>query len=218
MNVLFIGAPGSGKGTQSRTLCEKFKFIQLSTGDILRDSIVSGDSIGLEAKKLMDKGMLVPDDIISKLVEAWIVKKNSQEKANIIFDGFPRTVNQVNELTKILSKINLKIDYVFYFKTNDILLIDRLTGRRTCSKCGEIYHLTTKPSKVDGICDLCGGELKHRSDDRKEVIEERLVQYYNNTRPVIDLYKNSGVFVELDAMIDPDNLFKNISKLLKLNN
>ncbi len=112
----------------------------------------------------------------------------------------------------------MKIDYVFYFKTNDILLIDRLTGRRTCSKCGEIYHLTTKPSKVDGICDLCGGELKHRSDDRKEVIEERLVQYYNNTRPVIDLYKNSGVFVELDAMIDPDNLFKNISKLLKLNN
>ena len=213
MNILFIGAPGSGKGTQSRELTEKFNFVQLSTGDLLRSAIKQKTDLGLKASSYMDKGQLVPDALILDLVQGFIASNSGK---SVIFDGFPRTVEQAKSLRKMLESIGQKIDSVIYFKINPQILIDRLTGRRTCANCGEIFHVHTKPSTKGDKCDKCGGELVHRKDDHADVISERLKQFETNTSPTIDYFREAGDLVVVNGELQPDIVFKEIKKSLNI--
>ncbi len=215
MNIILIGAPGSGKGTQSRQFIDKYGFVQLSTGDVLRASIAEKKEVGLLAKTYMDQGKLVPDDVMIKLVEVYM---SSQSGKSVIFDGFPRTVAQAKSLNLMLEKNSASIQKVVYFKINPQVLVKRLTGRRTCSQCGEIYHIETKPSSQGHICEKCGGSLTQRPDDREEVISERLAQFEKNTGPTIDFYKANGLLVEVDSEKEPQIVFKEILKVLDLAN
>ncbi len=213
MNIVFIGAPGSGKGTQSREFIEKYKFIQLSTGDLLRSAISAGTELGKEAKAFMDAGKLVPDDIMVNIVKGFL--RDNRGKS-VIFDGFPRTVSQAKSLQQVLAEQELAIDRVFYFKINPQILIKRLTGRRVCTNCGEIYHIETKPSKKELTCDVCGGSVVHRSDDKEDVITERLAQFENNTGPTIEYYRSTNLLVEIDGSLTPELVFKQIQNVLTL--
>lgn len=215
MNIILIGAPGSGKGTQSRRFIEKHGFVQLSTGDVLRAAIANKTETGLLAQSFMDQGKLVPDEVMIKLVEGYM---DQQIGKSVIFDGFPRTVAQAESLNEMLKKRASKIDYVINFKINPQILTKRLTGRRTCSKCGEIYHIETKPSSQGAICEKCGGSLVHRPDDREEVISERLAQFERNTGPTVEFYRQQGSLVEVDSEQEPDVVFGQIVKILALNN
>lgn len=214
MNIIFVGAPGSGKGTQARKLIDKFNFVQLSTGDLLRESIKNETQIGILVKDIMDQGKLVPDETIVKLVENFIIENRGR---SVIFDGFPRTVNQSKKLDEMLKNRSLKVDKVIYFKIDSNILIKRLTGRRTCSKCGEIYHEDTRPALKD-VCAKCGGLVIQRADDKADVIEERLVQFEKNTGPTIDFYRKHGDLVEIDGALNPDIVFERINKILELAN
>ena len=213
MNIIFIGAPGSGKGTQSREFIEKYKFVQLSTGDLLRSAIAAGTVLGLEAKSFMDQGKLVPDEVMIGIVRDYL---EANKGKSVIFDGFPRTVEQAKSLNSMLSQQNSVLDKVFYFKINPLILIERLTGRRVCTKCGEIYHIKTKPSKDELVCDNCGGPVVHRSDDKESVIVERLAQFEKNTGPTIEYYKSTGNLVEIDSSLAPELVFKQIQKVIAL--
>lgn len=213
MNILFIGAPGSGKGTQSRELIEKFGFLQLSTGDLLRSAIKNKTELGLKAQGFMDAGKLVPDELMIDLVDDYLAQNKGK---SIIFDGFPRTVKQAESLGKLLEKNSSRIDKVFYFKINPQILIDRLTGRRTCANCGEIYHIRTKPSSKGDKCEKCGGDLVHRKDDHADVISERLKQFEDNTGPTIDYYFKAGNMVMVNGDQAPENVFSEIKKTLSL--
>ena len=215
MNIILIGAPGSGKGTQARRFIEKYNFVQLSTGDVLRAAIAEKTEIGLLAQSYMNQGKLVPDDVMINLVKVYM---NQQAGKSVIFDGFPRTVAQAESLNSMLSKLDMKIDKVVYFKVNPQILTKRLTGRRTCSKCGEIYHIESKPSSKGHICEKCGGSLTQRPDDREEVISERLAQFEKNTGPTISFYKQQGNLVEVDSEQEPDVVFGQIIKILGLAN
>lgn len=213
MNIILIGAPGSGKGTQARRFIEKYNFVQLSTGDVLRAAIAEKTETGLLAQSYMNQGKLVPDDVMINLVKVYM---NQQAGKSVIFDGFPRTVAQAESLNSMLSKLDMKIDKVVYFKVNPQILTKRLTGRRTCSKCGEIYHIESKPSSKGHICEKCGGSLTQRPDDREEVISERLAQFEKNTGPTISFYKQQGNLVEVDSEQEPDVVFEQIIKILGL--
>lgn len=213
MNIIFIGAPGSGKGTQSREFIEKYKFIQLSTGDLLRSAISAGTTLGKEAKAFMDAGKLVPDEVMINIVKNFLQENHGR---SVIFDGFPRTVNQAKSLSTMVSEQDMKIDRVFYFKIDPQILIKRLTGRRVCTKCGEIYHIETKPSKKEFVCDVCGGSIVHRSDDKEDVITERLVQFEKNTGPTIEYYGTTGLLVEIDGSQAAELVFKQIQKVVAL--
>ncbi len=213
MNIVLIGAPGSGKGTQARRFIEKYNFVQLSTGDVLRSAIAEKTPTGLMAQGFMDQGKLVPDDVMVKLVESYM---SQQAGKSVIFDGFPRTVAQAESLNSMLNKGAMKIDKVVYFKINPQVLIKRLTGRRICAQCGEIYHIETKPSSKGHICEKCGGSLTHRPDDREEVISERLAQFEKNTGPTIEFYRKQGNLVEVDSDQEPELVFEQIIKILEL--
>jgi adenylate kinase len=213
LNIILIGAPGSGKGTQSRRFIDKYFFVQLSTGDLLRSAIAEKTPLGLEAQGFMNQGKLVPDDLMINLVDGYMT---SQAGKSVIFDGFPRTVAQAMSLNSMLKKRATQIDKVVYFKINPQILVKRLTGRRTCSQCGEIYHIETKPSSEGHLCEKCGGSLTQRPDDREEVISERLAQFEKNTGPTIEYYRGQGNLAEVDSEQDPEVVFKQITKILDL--
>ncbi len=213
MNLILIGAPGSGKGTQSRYLIDKHNFLQLSTGDLLRAAIAEKSEVGMLAQDLMAQGKLVPDDVMINLVKKFI---DTNKGKSVIFDGFPRTVAQAESLESMLKKCAKKIDKVVYFSIDPELLVNRLTGRRTCAKCGEIYHIETKPSAKGQICEKCGGELKQRPDDRKEVIGERLQQFEKNTGRTIDFYRQKKMLEEVDGAKDPEVILEEIEEILGL--
>ena len=213
MNIILIGAPGSGKGTQSRRFIEKFNFVQLSTGDLLRSAIAEKTELGLKAKGFMNEGKLVPDELMIGLVDGYMT---SQAGKSVIFDGFPRTVAQAESLNAMLEKRASRIDKVVYFKINPQILVKRLTGRRTCSQCGEIYHIETKPSSKGPLCEKCGGSLTQRPDDREEVISERLAQFEKSTGPTIEFYRKQGNLSEVDSELEPEVVFGQITKILDL--
>lgn len=213
MKIIFIGAPGSGKGTQSREFIEKHGFLQLSTGDVLRAAIKAGTPVGLEAKTYMDAGKLVPDNVMIGVVGDYL---NANKGKSIIFDGFPRTVEQAESLGKMMAEQGTKIDKAIYFKINPQILVKRLTGRRVCTNCGEIYHIETKPSTAAGVCDKCGGTIVHRTDDKEDVIIERLQQFEKNTGPTIEYYRNHGQLTEVDSSLAPEVVYDQIRKALAL--
>jgi adenylate kinase len=212
MVIILLGAPGSGKGTQSKILVEKLNIPQLSTGDMLREAVKAGTKLGLEAKSYMDQGALVPDSVVLGLINERIQKSDC--KNGFILDGFPRTIAQADGLSNLLKAVGKKINYVIALDVNEDALVERLTGRRICKNCGESYHIKFKQPKVEGVCDLCGGELFQRDDDKEEVIRKRMSVYRNQTEPLMQYYKNQGCFFLIDGMKAPDEVTKEILAIL----
>jgi len=197
MNLMVFGAPGAGKGTQAKFLVEKYGIPQISTGDMLRLAIAEKTVMGLEAKRYMDAGELVPDSTIIGIIEERLAKEDCQK--GFILDGFPRTLAQAEALDELLKKQGKKIDKVLSFEVPDELIIKRIAGRRVCPKCGASYHVEFNPPKKEGICDECGSELIIRKDDNKDTVKNRLSNYYSQTAPLVDFYKDKGVFAQIDG-------------------
>ncbi len=207
--VIFLGPPGAGKGTQSQILKERDNFVQVSTGDILREAVKNQTPLGIQAKKFMDEGKLVPDDLIINLISE---KLEELQDKNIIFDGFPRTVNQAQALKELLNKKGRKIDAVILFEIEDEEVIKRLSGRRVCPNCGAVYHIIFNPPENDNLCDKCGTPLIQRDDDKEEVIKKRLEVYHQQTAPLIEYYKDN--LVKIDATGNPEDIYKTIKNML----
>ena len=197
MILILLGPPGAGKGTYSQRLIEAYKIPQISTGEILRTSVKNGTEMGTKAKGYMDKGLLVPDEIIVGIVSERI--KDADCKNGFLLDGFPRTVEQANALGLIFEKSKLKLDSVINIKVKEDVLFKRLTGRRMCKVCGGNYNIYTLPSKVEGVCDKCEGALYQREDDKPETIERRLKVYAEQTAPLINYYKDKNILHDVVA-------------------
>jgi len=212
MRIVLLGPPGAGKGTQAVILQEKKRFLHLSTGDILRENVKNNTDIGKKAKAFMEKGELVPDDIVIEMMLDTI--KNSRDKKDFILDGFPRTVYQAKKLDNELSELKLSIDMVVYFKTSLKTVILRLAGRRLCSKCGANYHIVNMPPKKQGICDKCGSGLYQRKDDSEETIKKRLEVYDNQTKELIDYYNAQGILREVSGDMEAGKVYSELSGIL----
>ncbi|MHA2243568.1 MAG: adenylate kinase [Candidatus Hodarchaeales archaeon] len=207
MKLIILGAPGSGKGTQAKFIMEDHNIPQISTGDLLRSAIKSGTELGLKAKEFMNIGKLVPDNLVLQLLKVRLSQQDS--KNEFILDGYPRNLSQAQELKKIANidlVINLYVDYE--------LLIERITGRRTCKQCEAIYHIKYNPSKEDGICDKCSGKLYQRDDDAEETVKNRLITYENETIPLIEFYREQGILETLVSDGSITEMRQKISKVL----
>lgn len=212
MNIMLFGAPGAGKGTQAKPIMDRYGIPQISTGDILRAAIKEGTAMGMEAKKFMDEGKLVPDSTIIGIIRDRIVQEDC--KNGFILDGFPRTIPQAEALEKIMTEIGIKLDKVISLNVPDEAIVERITGRQGCPVCGASYHVTFNKPKKDGICDHCGAELVTRKDDTKETVVHRLDAYHKQTAPLFDFYKERGVLVEVDGMKPLDEVTAEIFKIL----
>ncbi|WP_022854357.1 adenylate kinase [Thermodesulfatator atlanticus] len=212
MNIVFLGPPGAGKGTQAKMIAEKFGIPQISTGDMFREHLSKGTELGKKAKEYMDKGALVPDEIVLGMVEERLKQPDCEK--GFILDGFPRTLPQAEALDKLLEKLGKKIDYAILIDVPDEELVKRLTGRRTCKKCGMMYHVMFKPPKEEGKCDVCGGELYQRADDNEETVKNRLKVYHEQTEPIVQYYEKKGVLYRIDGMGSIEEIFNRIVKLL----
>lgn len=189
MNLIFLGPPGSGKGTQAKILVKNLGLVQLSTGDMLREAVKSGSDIGQKVAKIMDAGELVTDEIINSLIREKLKSKNS----GFIFDGYPRTLNQADSLEKQLDQAGAKVDMVIELTVDVDQLIDRIVGRLSCINCGAMFHKNNQPPKVEGICDVCGSDLIQRKDDNEESFRTRLLEYYQKTAPLTGYYHRAGL-------------------------
>ena len=195
--IILLGGPGAGKGTLADSLKKEFSFIHVSTGDMLRVAVKSGSAVGLEAKPCMEAGKLVGDVVILKIIKERISQESSDAK--FMFDGFPRTIEQAEQLQALLTETGGKLTHVLNLVTESAVLIPRLCGRRTCKTCGAIFHLVNMPPKEEGVCDLDGGELYQRTDDNEETVMNRLEVYKEQTSPLIDFYRHLGLLHDLDA-------------------
>jgi len=199
MNIILLGPPGAGKGTQARLLEEKLGIVQVATGDMLRASIKRGEPLGLEAKKIMDDGQLVPDDLIIRMIEDRIAKPDCAK--GFILDGFPRTVPQAEALDRMLSGHGKKLSAVIEIKVDEAALVERVSGRFTCAKCGEGYHDTFRPLKKAGVCDACGGtEFTRRPDDNAATMTTRLKAFAEQTAPILPYYKAKNLLRTVNGM------------------
>jgi adenylate kinase len=210
--LIFLGPPGAGKGTQARQIAESYGVPHLSTGDMFREQVSRGTPLGQRAKPIMERGELVPDDLVLSMVEERISRPDCA--AGFILDGFPRTLPQAQKLDEILRRRFQTEPLVVHFVVDSNQLMRRLTGRRTCAIGGEIYNIYDHPPQVPGRCDQDGGELVQRPDDREEVIAERLAAYERQTRPLVDYYRGRGVLLDVDGMAAPAAVTKNVLELL----
>lgn len=210
MKIILLGPPGAGKGTQSVVLSKKYGIPHISTGDILRESVKSGQPLGLKAKSFMDKGELVPDEVVTGIVIERL--KQADAKMGYILDGYPRTLTQAVDLDAALKKIGTAIEMVVYFETSERVAIERLTGRRVCKKCGFNYHIRNIPPKKAGVCDKCGGELFQRPDDKEETVLNRLKVYEAQTKPLIEYYTKQGILKKVSGDSNVDDLLAVLSK------
>ena len=213
MKIVMLGAPGAGKGTQAKRISEKFSIPHISTGDIFRANIKNGTELGTKAKVYMDQGLLVPDELVVDLV----VDRLQQEdcKNGYILDGFPRTIPQAEALDNALTAIGEKMDYAINIEVPDDFIIERMSGRRACVACGGTYHIVNIPTKVEGICDACGGALILRDDDKPETVKKRLDVYHEQTQPLVDYYQGKGILVDVDGTKDLIDLFNEIVEILQ---
>ena len=211
--LVLLGPPGAGKGTQAQVLSKDLKSPHVSTGDMLREALRAATPLGLKAKEYMEKGLLVPDELVIALVRERLSKKDA--KSGFILDGFPRTAEQAESLDKTLAELKMPLDLVLYFKTTLPVIIRRLSGRRICGQCGKNYHLTNFRSKVAGICDVCGGKLVQRPDDKEETIENRLRVYESQTEPLIDYYKKKNILHEVSGDLEVGDLNVELMELFK---
>lgn len=213
MNLILLGPPGVGKGTQAKRLTEEYRVPQVSTGDMLRAALKAGTPLGKEAKTYMDKGALVPDSVVLGLVEERIQAADAQN--GFMLDGFPRTVPQADGLAVMMSKQGKKIDHVVCLTASNDELVRRLSGRRTCKECNAPFHVDFKPSKKQGVCDTCGGQLYQRDDDKEEAIRARLVTYDTQTKPLIEYYKAKGLLRPVDGLGSMEAVYGRIQAALK---
>ena len=214
MNIILIGPPGAGKGTQARILEEKYGMIQLSTGDMLRAAIKNKEPLGLEAKTLMDAGKLVPDDLIVRMIESRIIQPDCAK--GFILDGFPRTVPQAEALDQMLAAESKNLGAVIELKVDEVALVERVSGRFTCAKCGEGYHDTFKPLKKEGSCESCGSpEFARRADDNAETMITRLKAFNEQTAPILPYYKAKGLLKTVDGMADMPQVTQEIEAILR---
>ena len=213
MRLVFLGAPGAGKGTQAKRLVEKYGIPQISTGDLLRAAVAAGTPLGKEAKAYMDRGELVPDKVVLGMVKERLSQNDC--KKGFILDGFPRNVAQAESRDKMLSEMNMPLDLALNLDVPFDDLMKRLTGRRTCKSCGQMYNVYYSPSKVEGKCDKCGGELFQRDDDKEETIRKRLEVYRAQTEPLIDYYSKKGILKSVSGTGSIDEIFNSICAILE---
>ncbi|MCR5665912.1 MAG: adenylate kinase [Eubacterium sp.] len=213
MKIIMLGAPGAGKGTQAKQIADKYTIPHISTGDIFRANIKEGTPLGKKAKEYMDKGDLVPDELVVDLVVDRIGQDDC--KNGFVLDGFPRTIPQAEALTKALEKAGEAMDYAIDVDVPDENIIERMSGRRACVNCGATYHIVTIPTKVEGICDRCGKETILRDDDKPETVKNRLKVYHEQTQPLIDYYKKVGILKSVDGTQDMKKVFADITAILE---
>ena len=212
MRLILLGPPGAGKGTQANMLSEKFMVPQISTGDILRKTVKEKTELGLKAKGFMDSGRLVPDDVVIGLIRERIKEKDCEK--GFILDGFPRTIVQAEKLSEMLDEMNLNIDKVIDFEIDSEEVINRLTGRRTCSNCGAMFHEKSRPPKSSGECDSCGGKLYQRDDDKSETIRKRLEVYELETAPLKEFYRKKGNLKTAQGSGSAEEIFSRVCSLV----
>ena len=212
MKIIMLGAPGAGKGTQAKMIAEKCGIPHISTGDIFRANIKNGTELGAKAKEYMDKGLLVPDELVCDLVVDRIQQADCEK--GYILDGFPRTIPQAEALENALNAIEQKLDYAIDIDVPDENIINRMSGRRACVGCGATYHVLFNPTKVEGKCDVCGESLILRDDDKPETVKKRLDVYHTQTQPLIDFYTERKVLVEVAGTQSMDKGFDDIMKIL----
>jgi adenylate kinase len=213
MNLVLMGLPGAGKGTQAEKIVEKYGIPHISTGDMFRAAIKESTDLGLQAKSFMDQGNLVPDEVTIGIVRERLSKEDCAE--GFLLDGFPRTVAQAEALENILSDLNKKIDYVINIDVDQEFLMERLTGRRICKSCGSTYHLVFNPPTKDDVCDRCGGELYQRADDNAETVQNRLEVNQKQTKPLLDFYEGKGYLRNINGQQDIRKVFDDLDQLLR---
>ena len=213
MRLVLLGPPGSGKGTQAQRLVERYKIPQISTGDIFRQAVRDQTELGKKAKEYMDRGELVPDEVVVGMVEERLGQSDC--KNGFILDGFPRTIAQAEALDKLLAGKGEKLDAVLEISVPDEEVVKRLSGRRTCRQCGAMYHIEFNPPKEPGKCDKCGGELYQRDDDKEEVIKSRLQVYHSQTAPLIEYYQKEGLLKKIDGLGGIEEVFARIVDALE---
>ena len=214
MRLILLGPPGAGKGTQAANIVNKYQLPHISTGDIFRANIKQGTDLGNRAKAFMDKGELVPDSLVVELVEDRLQQDDT--KIGFMLDGFPRTLPQAEALDSVLENMGSTLNYVINIVVDPSVLVERAVGRRICRDCGATYHVKFNPSKEEGVCDQCSGELYQRSDDNEETVTNRIAVYTNETAPLVDYYKNSGKLVTINGLQDIDKVFADIEKALEV--
>lgn len=212
MKIIMLGAPGAGKGTQAKRIAQTYGIPHISTGDILRSNIKEGTELGQKAKTYMDKGLLVPDELVVDLVVDRVGKDDA--KNGYVLDGFPRTIPQAEALDKALDGIGEKVDFAIDVDVPDENIINRMGGRRACVSCGATYHLVYAPTRKEGICDSCGSELILRDDDKPETVKKRLDVYHDQTQPLIDFYSGKGILKSVDGTKDMEEVFEDIKSIL----
>lgn len=212
MNILIMGPAGAGKGTMSDLILKEYDIPHISTGDMLRENVRNNTELGKEAKSYMDAGKLVPDDVINAMVEKRLQEPDCQK--GYLLDGFPRTLVQAEAFEKIEKNIGKPVESVIALEVGFDTLVERITGRRICPKCGAIYHTQNHPPKVEGICDNCGSELNQRKDDTVEQLKVRMDEYEKSTKPVIDFYAKRGVVTNIDASKESKLVFEQVKETL----
>lgn len=212
MRLVLLGPPGAGKGTQALSIVQKYDIPHISTGDIFRKNIKEGTELGKQAKDYMDKGLLVPDELVVEIVKSRLMEDDC--KAGFLLDGFPRTVNQADELDKVLGNMNMNLNKVVNIEVDKSILIGRAVGRRICRSCGAAFHIEFNPSKEAGKCDHCGGELYLRDDDNEETVTKRIEVYIDQTTPLVEYYTQKGILVNIDGQQSIDKVLEDIVKAL----
>ena len=212
MKIIMFGAPGAGKGTQAKMIADKYGVPHVSTGDIFRANIKNGTELGMEAKKYMDQGLLVPDELTVRILLDRVAQDDC--KNGYVLDGFPRTIPQAEVLDSELTKLGDHIDYAINVDVPDENIVKRMSGRRACLTCGATYHIEHVPPKKEGICDVCGSELVLRDDDKPETVKNRLNVYHEQTQPLIDFYTEKGVLKTVDGTVPMEEVFAAITAIL----